>query len=109
MNLYFPDITDFANQTDFATVTNITGPNIISNNCFRLYHIDVFVSSGQDDCSPKYCEVSRMYLTWETFGTTWFPILFALGVYCLVDGFLQTLIFFLLITLNIYWYPSPYN
>ena len=27
MNLYFPDFADSANQTDFATVTNITGAN----------------------------------------------------------------------------------
>ena len=87
MNLYSPDFADSANQTDFATVTNITGPNNCRF-CYRLYHTDVFVSSGQDDCSPKDCEVGRMYLTWETYGTTWFPILFALGVYCLIDGLL---------------------
>ena len=31
-----------------------------------------------------------MYLSWETFGAVWFPILFALGVYCLIDGLLQS-------------------
>merc|ERR1711962_756511 len=59
------DIGDSANQTDLTTGTNIT---------------------ENRNCSQKDCEVSRMYLTWETFGTVWFPILFALGVYCLMDA-----------------------
>ena len=83
--MYPPAIADFANQTDFTTMTSFTS----------FSH----QSSGQNTCSRKDCEVRRMYLTWETFGTTWFPILFALGVYCLIDGLFQTFTFFFSIML----------
>ena len=65
--------------------------------------------SGNGNCSRKDCEVSRMYLTWETFETTWFPILFALGIYCLIDGLFETLILFNAMTLKIKKFPFPYN
>jgi len=34
------------------------------------------------------CGVKRMYLTFQTFSTLWFPLLISLGLYCLCDAIL---------------------
>ena len=39
-------------------------------------------SSGID-C---YCDVKRMFVTFDTFCNLWFPLLISLGLYCLGDG-----------------------
>ena len=51
-----------------------------------LFALILCISAGQEDCDRKDCVCRRMYLTYETFATYWFPILFALGIYCLLDG-----------------------
>lgn len=50
------------------------------------------IYSGLEDCGRKDCVCRRMYLTYETFATYWFPILSALGIYCLLDGMFSFLI-----------------
>jgi len=45
--------------------------------------------AGQEDCDRKDCLCRRMFLTYETFATYWFPILFTLGIYCLLDAILS--------------------
>ena len=52
----------------------------------QLFALILCISLGQEDCDRKDCVCGRMFLTYETFATHWFPILFALGIYCLIDG-----------------------
>ena len=49
------------------------------------------IYSGQEACDLKDCICRRMYLTWETYSLYWFPLLFALGFYCLIDGLFHSL------------------
>ena len=61
----------------------------------QLFALILCLSSGQEDCDRKDCVCRRMYLTYETFATYWFPILFALGIYCLLDGMFSFVISFM--------------
>ena len=37
------------------------------------------------------CKCQKMFLTFTTYASTWFPILLCLGIYCLLDGKLFTM------------------
>ena len=56
---------------------------------YHLYFSLYLLSFTFFQLHPGYgcnCECKKMFLTFETFSNIWFPILLALGLYCLLDG-----------------------
>ena len=70
------ELLDLQSNIDLVDVLgNGTGTLVISLTAFHY-------SSGID-C---YCDVKRMFVTFDTFCNLWFPLLISLGLYCLGDG-----------------------
>ena len=77
-------ICKFVKDLVFAQFSHWHPPPCYRNetNCHSYTHKELHFGSVEK-CR---CGVKRMYLTFQTFSTLWFPLLISLGLYCLCDG-----------------------
>merc|ERR1719237_224491 len=75
------EVTDFQLDSN-SVIDNGTGFELL---CPSVDGKNATFNVTREKCT---CECRRMYLTFQTFSSTWFPLLFALGLYCLFDAIL---------------------
>merc|ERR1712037_830600 len=71
-----------------SLVDQINSTTIINDTTGSQFLCPRDVMSANFTLEKCGCGVKRMYLTFETFSTLWFPLLISLGLYCLCDAIL---------------------
>ena len=85
ISLQVPSYNHNIYPAEFATPPLSGNVSINEKGNIVTLFVTLYVSSGEY-CDRKDCVCTRMFLTWETFANYWFPMLFTLGLYCLIDG-----------------------
>ena len=85
ISMHMPSYNHNIYPAEFATHPLSGNVSINEKGNIVTLFVTLYVSSGEY-CDRKDCVCTRMFLTWETFANYWFPMLFALGIFCLIDG-----------------------